>query len=221
MRDIEWLLSGGRNGDDFVRLAESFEKPDQKSGERAKELGVVERFQTERHGDDFWEEMALKLREELVDFSVQRFLAKSGLAPAHQDLWDLEERMRAVIEADRRGLVVAILEEIGDPQGQIFPLRALYLRWRDGRRGVMLLSVGTSDEWAVSVAVTPYLEYFERENPVDGRFPILERRFKEIPGDGSLLSSLKLALSGDLEGLEEMGFVDRASVLRVTSAERR
>lgn len=169
------------------------------------------RYEKGELAQDLWLEVASALRGELLDFFITPMIDQTlGVGDASRDL---KQRREEVLADDQGGQVAMLVETIAGEEETVYPIQALDLVWDAGERAMMLLSVGKSEsitQWFVSIVVAPYLEYLDEARGKGEALAILERRWDEIPGDGSLTGSLVLGLSGDLEGLAKLGFVDRS-----------
>lgn len=210
-REINWLRAGKR-GDEprVVRDTESFNVPDGDLPAEEQPLSAVERYHTGELDQDLWKSIAVSLRGVLMDFYAVPFIADA--TGDGDGAGELSERAGAILSEDGNGLVECITESLIREDERIFPVQAVDLHWGDSKRAMMLLSVGRNERsgrWFLSVAVGSYLEFFNESVFDEEPMEILEKRWRELPGDGSLTRSLEMTLSGDLFGLSELGFEDR------------
>ena len=211
MKEIEWLQAGSGNGDDVLRSADSFLEKTAESESFSLDSEPVQVFDTDELGPDLWGEIAVSLREELFNYYVSPFLSENGHNTDQDIAQALKKKSVEVYSQDDRGLVSTVLNIIHGEEHDFYPIRALYLHWQELELGVLVMSIEAKEPWLLSIAVAPYDEFFDAQESHEYHLPIFERRWEGIPGDGSLTKSLVLALSGDLDGLAEMGFVDRAA----------
>jgi len=209
MNEIEWLQSRSGNGDDVLRSADSFLEKANKSDRPSLASETVNVFDSDELGSDSLDEIAVSLREELLNYYVSPFLSENGHATDQDIAQALKKKSAEVYSQDVRGLVSTILNAIHGEEHDFYPIRAFYLHWQQLELGVLVMSIEAKEPWLLSIAVAPYDEFFDPQDSHEYHLPIFERSWEGIPGDGSLTKSLVLALSGDLDGLGEMGFVDR------------
>ena len=211
MKETEWLLGGFGYADDVLRSADSFIKKAKKTECPSLTSEAVSVFDSDELGPDSLEELAAELREELFNYYVSPFLAENGHDTDQDIAQEIKKKSVEVYAQDVRGLVSTILHAIHGEEHDFYPIRALYLNWQELEPGVLVMSIEANEPWLLSIAVAPYEEFFDPQESHEYHLPIFERSWEGIPGDGSLTKSLVLALSGDLDGLGEMGFVDRVA----------
>jgi len=211
MKEIEWLSSGSGNGDDVLRSADTFLEKTVGTGRLSLDPEPVQVFDTDELSPDLWGEIAANLREELFNYYVSPFLSGNGHHTDEDITRALKKKSVEVYAQDKRGLVPAILDMLHGAEHDFYPIRALYLHWQELELGVLVMSIEAKEPWLLSIAVAPYEEFFDPQDSNEYHLPIFERSWEGIPGDGSLTKSLVMALSGDLDGLGELGFVDRVA----------
>ena len=158
---------------------------------------------------DSLDKIAVSLREELFNYYVSPFLSENGHHTDQDIAHALKKKSDEVYSQDVRGLVSTVLNIIHGEEHAFYPIRALYLHWQELELGVLVMSIEAKEPWLLSIAVAPYEEFFDPQDSHEYHLPIFERRWEGIPGDGSLTKSLVMALSGNLDGLQKLGFVDR------------
>src|SRR3989344_2343136 len=211
MNEIEWLQSRSGNGDDVLRSADSFLEKAKESESFSLASETVNVFDPDELDTDSLDGFAASLREEFFNYYVSPFLPENGYHTNQDIAQALKKKSVEVYAQDVRGLVSTILHAIHGEEHDFYPIRALYLQWQELELGVLVMSIEAKEPWLLSIAVAPYDEFFDPHDGHEYYLPIFERIWEGIPGDGSLTKSLVMALSGDLDGLAEIGFIDRVA----------
>lgn len=216
MRSLEWLIYGLHRGEGSILLDETTARlhPEESRLSEGEEphLQVVEHVLASELTDQEMKIMASEMRWLLFDHFGEEFLTWNGRFGSEHSR-RLRGRARLVHGEDHLGFVQMAVEELSTPEEAVYPIHASYVQWKTERNGVIVLSVGADALPFFSLAVAPFAEFGEeeRDEVLAGYYPLLERRWREIP-DWSFQKSVVVALSGDLEELASLEFVDRSRI---------